>query len=123
MFKHFSFLCGQPELYYSEKLALQGKQQVETRYYLKEIVRLKKKNKWFYWCLNKNTINWKIRAISIRQPYVEQIMRDTKMIEYRSRPTLVRGNVYIYASLNPEDLFEFKKLKLQPGDLPTGYII
>ena len=39
------------------------------------------------------------RAISIRQPYVEMILRGTKRAEYRSRATKVRGRVYLYASL------------------------
>ena len=50
-------------------------------------------------------------------------MRGTKKTEYRSRPTHVTGEVYVYASLTPGDIAEFKKLKLQPGDLQTGYII
>jgi hypothetical protein len=32
-----------------------------------------------------------MRALSVRQPYADQIMRGTKRIEYRSRPTKVRG--------------------------------
>jgi hypothetical protein len=40
-----------------------------------------------------------MKALNIRQPYADQIMRGTKRIEYRSRPTKVRGRVYIYASL------------------------
>ena len=43
MYKHYRILHEQPELYYSEKLAQQNKQQVETRFYLKENVRLKKR--------------------------------------------------------------------------------
>lgn len=39
------------------------------------------------------------RAISIRQPYVEDILRGKKKYEYRSRPTQIRGRVYLYASL------------------------
>lgn len=35
---------------------------------------------------------------SIRQPHAEAIMRGRK-IEYRTRPTKVRGKIYIYASL------------------------
>ncbi len=38
------------------------------------------------------------RAISVRQPYVEMILRGVKGAEYRSRPTRVRGRVYLYAS-------------------------
>ena len=38
------------------------------------------------------------RALSIRQPYVEQILRGEKVIEYRTIPTNIRERVYIYAS-------------------------
>jgi hypothetical protein len=43
-------------------------------------------------------------AISIRQPYVEQIFSSIKNKEYRSSPTKIRGRVYVYASLRPGDL-------------------
>jgi len=43
------------------------------------------------------------RALSIRQPYVELILRGKKREEYRSRPTHVRGRVYLYAGLKPGD--------------------
>ena len=40
-----------------------------------------------------------MRALSIRQPYAELILRGTKTIEYRSRPTHIIGErFYIYAS-------------------------
>ena len=40
-----------------------------------------------------------LRALSIRQPHAEAIMRGVKKIEYRSAPTKIRGDIYIYASL------------------------
>lgn len=40
-----------------------------------------------------------MRALSIRQPHAEAIMRRIKKVEYRSRPTKIRGRVLIYASL------------------------
>ncbi|HUP80611.1 MAG TPA: ASCH domain-containing protein [Pirellula sp.] len=40
-----------------------------------------------------------LRALSIRQPWAEQIMRGEKTIEIRSRNTHVRGTVYLYAGL------------------------
>lgn len=40
-----------------------------------------------------------VRALSIRQPHAEAIMRGVKKIEYRSAPTKIRGRVFIYASL------------------------
>ena len=42
-----------------------------------------------------------MRALSIRHPYAEQILRGKKKAEYRSRPTNIRERVYIYASLTP----------------------
>lgn len=64
-----------------------------------------------------------MRAISIRQPYVEQIFRGIKKYEYRSRPTKIRGKVYIYASLKPAETSGWKQLRLEPGQLPTGVIV
>ena len=55
------------------------------------------------------------RALSIRQPYAEQILRDTKRIEYRSTATrILDERVYIYASLKP-----------RPGgeELPRGVLV
>lgn len=63
------------------------------------------------------------RALSVRQPYAELIMRGKKKIEYRSRPTRIRERVYIYASKSLEVREEFEKLGLKPGDLPTGVIV
>ena len=63
------------------------------------------------------------RALSIRQPYAEQIMRGTKKIEYRSIFTHIRERVYIYTSKKPGDPDVFARLRCQPGDLPTGVII
>jgi hypothetical protein len=40
-----------------------------------------------------------MRALSIRQPYAEMILRGEKTIEYRSRPTkLIGEQFYIYAA-------------------------
>jgi predicted transcriptional regulator len=64
-----------------------------------------------------------MRALSIRQPYAEQILRGTKRFEYRSRPTAIRGRVYIYASLKPGKPEEFRRLHIQPCELPTGVLI
>jgi len=64
-----------------------------------------------------------MRALSIRQPYAEQILRGHKKIEYRGRPTNIRERVYIYASLTPGDLDDWGTMHLQPGDLPTGVLV
>jgi hypothetical protein len=65
-----------------------------------------------------------VRAISIRQPWVELILRGDKKAEYRSRPTRIRERIYIYASLTPANSPEaWKKLRTQSGGLPTGAIL
>jgi len=63
------------------------------------------------------------RALSVRQPYAEQIMRGEKVFEFRSGPTKIRERVYIYASLTPGDIEDWEKMNLRPGDLPTGVLI
>ena len=60
------------------------------------------------------------RALSIRQPYAEQILRGVKTIEYRSQPTKIRERVYVYASQTPGAIEDFEEMNMQPGDLPTG---
>jgi ASCH domain len=39
------------------------------------------------------------RALSIRQPHAEAILRGVKRIEYRNRLTHIRGRIFIYAAL------------------------
>jgi len=65
-----------------------------------------------------------VRAISIRQPYVELILRRLKTNEYRSRPTKIRERVYIYASLKAaNNQRAWRKAKAEPGDFRTGAIV
>jgi hypothetical protein len=40
-----------------------------------------------------------VRALSIRQPHAEAIMRGVKKVEYRTKATKIRGRVFIYACL------------------------
>jgi len=63
------------------------------------------------------------KALSIRQPYAEMILRGIKKIEYRSMPTNIRGRVYIYASLTPGEEEDFESLKAKAGDFPTGVLV
>ena len=35
------------------------------------------------------------RALSVHQPYAERIMRGTKRVEFRSRPTNIRERAYV----------------------------
>ena len=61
-----------------------------------------------------NNIKNRLRAISIRQPYAEAILRGEKVVEYRTRNTNVRGKVFIYAGskiLNNEIFEEYRVLK------------
>lgn len=64
-----------------------------------------------------------MRALSIWQPYAEQILRGVKRVEYRSRPTHVRGRFYIYAAKQAGPEREFASIGAEPGDLPTGVIV
>lgn len=65
-----------------------------------------------------------IHAISIRQPFVELILRRIKKAEYRNRPTNIRGRVYLYAARKPVDWpAGWRQVKAEPGDLPTGVIL
>ena len=60
-------------------------------------------------------------ALSIRQPYAEQILRGTKRIKYRSRPTRIIGEqFYIYAARTPGEPKGFALLDCRTGDLPTS---
>jgi hypothetical protein len=65
------------------------------------------------------------RAISIRQPYVEQILRGTKTEEYRSQKTNIRERVYLYASLHSGEgeAESWDEIGLEPGSLTTGLIV
>ena len=71
-----------------------------------------------------------MRALSIRQPHAEAIMRGVKTIEYRSRATRIRGRIYIYASLGryssdeeAEMLGEYGIDDVGVNDLRRGVII
>ena len=66
-----------------------------------------------------------MRALSIRQPWAELIMRRLKTVEYRSRFTRIRGRVYVYASLGgpknlDPDTERFCKKKYGVVFLPNG---
>lgn len=63
------------------------------------------------------------RAISIQQPFIEEILLGKKKYEYRSRPTQIRGRVYLYASKKPGPPARWEKAGFEPGDLPAGVIV
>jgi ASCH domain-containing protein len=64
-----------------------------------------------------------LRAISIRQPYVEAILDGVKKIEYRSRRTNIRERVYLYASLKPQADEEFEEYGYDVDKCPRGVIV
>jgi len=71
-----------------------------------------------------------LRALSIRQPHAEAIMRGVKKIEYRSGPTKIRGDIYIYASLGRYSADEEAGMLADYGiddvacdDLPRGVLV
>ena len=65
-----------------------------------------------------------MRALSIRQPYAEQILRGVKTIEYRSRPTRIIGErFYIYAARKWAGINGHASADIQPGDAPTGVVV
>lgn len=63
------------------------------------------------------------RAISIRQPHVEAILRGIKKIEYRSQPTRIRGRVYIYSSQKSAAPEFYANNDIEPGTLQTGLLL
>jgi hypothetical protein len=63
------------------------------------------------------------RALSIRQPYAELILRGLKTVEYRSRPTRIIGErFFIYASKGKGQWADFAAESI-PEDLPRGVIV
>lgn len=65
-----------------------------------------------------------LRAISIKQPFVEQILRGTKRKEYRSKLTNIRERVYIYASAKPKDNpAAWRQVGVRPGGPDTRAIV
>jgi predicted transcriptional regulator len=64
-----------------------------------------------------------MNALSIRQPYAELILRGIKLFEYRSKPTKIRGPVYIYASKHPSAPEIWEGLSFTPDMVRTGVIV
>ena len=55
------------------------------------------------------------KALSLRQPHAEAVMRGVKIVEKRSQPTEVRGRIYIYASYSRLEAAEEAKLMIEYG--------
>jgi hypothetical protein len=63
-------------------------------------------------------------AISIRQPYAEQILQGVKRFEYRQQHTRIRERVWIFADSQPaESDEEWTASGFKVEDLPTGVIV
>ena len=71
-----------------------------------------------------------VRALSIRQPHAEAILRGVKKVEYRSGPTKIRGRILIYASLGRYSVKDESAMMadygigdVACGDLPRGVLV
>ncbi len=71
-----------------------------------------------------------LRALSIRQPHVEAILTGKKRVEYRTRPTNIRGTILLYAGLGrypthveSEMLRTYGLRGVACDDLPRGVIV
>ena len=65
-----------------------------------------------------------MRALSIRQPYAELILRGIKRIEYRSRPSKIIGErFYIYAARKWAGVNGHGVEGVREGEAPTGVIV
>lgn len=67
--------------------------------------------------------NSPLRALSVRQPYAEQILSGHKQVEYRSRLTHFRGIVYLYACKAREPVAAFQAAGLEAEKLIFGKLI
>ena len=68
----------------------------------------------------------RMRAISIRQPWAEEILQGDKKFEYRKTACrILNERVYIYASpkVEKKERERFEELGLKPGDLPTKALV
>ena len=68
------------------------------------------------------------RALSVRQPHAEAIMLGRKRIEYRTKPTNIRGVIYVYASqtTKPGDsdlLAQYRMKSVDIDELPRGVLL
>jgi hypothetical protein len=68
-----------------------------------------------------------MKALSIRQPWAELVMRGVKTTEYRNRATKIRGRIYIYAALGRCDASDEAQVAAEFGinvdSLPRGVIV
>ncbi len=73
----------------------------------------------------------RVRALSIKQPFAEAILRGIKTYEVRNRPVRIRERVYIYASKTlPDEGIQrqqaeryYGEMNAKPGDFPVGLLV
>ena len=69
----------------------------------------------------------KLKCLSLRQPWAEEIMRGTKTVENRAKSVKHRGKIYIYASLGRNSAEDEADAAEEVGypidDLPRGVVI
>ena len=63
-----------------------------------------------------------MRALSIRQPWAELILRGHKTIECRSRSTRIQERVFIYAARSPAHAASIGP-PIDTAELPRGFLI
>lgn len=65
-----------------------------------------------------------LKALSIRQPHAERILRGLKTVEYRNSATKIRGRIYIYASNKLDGDAELgDDLGVPLKELPRGVVV
>ena len=66
-------------------------------------------------------------ALGVRQPWCELILRGRKTLEIRTRPTGVRGTIYVYSAKKFSDLPELEEVTTREDvdltPLPRGALI
>ena len=65
----------------------------------------------------------RMRALSIRQPYAEQIMDGGKVIEYRRRLTRIRDRVYVYACKAMEPVERYEEAGYAVEEVRRGVLV
>ncbi|MFO0917526.1 MAG: ASCH domain-containing protein [Planctomycetaceae bacterium] len=66
-------------------------------------------------------------ALGVQQPWAELILRGIKTLEIRSRPTRVRGPIYLYASRRisalPAAKIAAQRYGIDVDELPRGLLV
>jgi len=72
----------------------------------------------------------RVRALSVKQPFAEAILRGRKIYEVRDGPVRIRGRIYIYASKGLPNEGQkqqaeryYDELDANPGDFQVGVLV